>query len=45
LDNVPEVILSKLDGSSGQWKRFNFTKLNWKEFEEVAIIRWFNNAR
>ncbi|XP_060588484.1 four-jointed box protein 1-like [Ruditapes philippinarum] len=46
LDNVPEVILSKLDGSSGQWKKSNFTKLkNWKEHDEVAIIRWLNNAR
>jgi hypothetical protein len=45
MDNVPEIVLSKTDESSDQWKGSDFQKLNWKENVEVALIKWLQNAR
>ena len=45
MDNVPEVVLSKINKSSEQWEDIDITKLEWDKNEVVAMTRWLDNAR
>ena len=47
LDNVPPVVLAKVDSSTAQWKKVasNFTKAKWKDGHMVALIKWIPQCK
>ncbi|XP_045198997.2 four-jointed box protein 1-like [Mercenaria mercenaria] len=44
LDNVPEVFLAAINGSSTRWNGLELNALTWKENDIVAVIKWIANA-
>ena len=40
LDNIPVVVLSRVNSSAPQWQGQNLTRAEWEEGQMVALIEW-----
>ena len=45
MDNVPEVVLSRVNKFTKRWKEVDFQTMEWEENKEVAMMKWLNNTR